>query len=271
MDMPSSQDVTHFTSVDQSAEPGFFLHFVDESNKLPGVIAWKPLILDGLRLQPGMRVLDVGCGQGADAFELAASVGPDGLVTGVDFSELLITEAVRRGADQGLPVKFEVGDAQALRFPDNSFDAVRTERMLMHVPDPSRALAEMARVLKPGGRMVVCEFDLESQFCDSPLKDTTRKIALSFCDGVKNGWIGRCLPRLFREVGMTDISVSFRTITVTYDFLQLLLGGHVARAVAAGILSEQEANLWWTHLAQANAEGIFLYGFTAFIVDGVKA
>ena len=124
MDMPSSQDVTHFTSVDQSAEPGFFLHFVDESNKLPGVIAWKPLILDGLRLQPGMRVLDVGCGQGADAFELAASVGPDGLVTGVDFSELLITEAVRRGADRGLPVKFEVGDAQALRFPDSSFDAV---------------------------------------------------------------------------------------------------------------------------------------------------
>ena len=271
MDMPRSQEVTRFTSVDQSAEPGFFLHFLDEANKLPGVIAWKPLILDGLRLQPGMRVLDVGCGQGADAFELAALVGPDGLVTGVDFSELLITEAVRRGADRGLPVKFEVGDAQALRFPDSSFDAVRTERMLMHVPDPSRALAEMARVLRPGGRMVVCDFDWESQFCDSPLKDTTRKIALSFCDGMKNGWIGRCLPRLFREVGMTDISVSFRTITVTYDFLQLLLGGHVARAVAAGILSGQEADLWWNHLAQANAEGIFLYGFTAFIVDGVKA
>ena len=271
MDMPRSQEVTRFTSVDQSAEPGFFLHFLDEANKLPGVIAWKPLILDGLRLQPGMRVLDVGCGQGADAFELAALVGPDGLVTGVDFSELLITEAVRRGADRGLPVKFEVGDAQALRFPDNSFDAVRTERMLMHVPNASRALAEMARVLRPGGRMVVLDFDWESQFCDSPLKDTTRKIALSFCDGMKNGWIGRCLPRLFREFGMTDISVSFQTITVTYDFLQLLLAGHVARAVAAGILSEQEADLWWTHLAQANAEGIFLYGFTAFIVAGVKA
>jgi hypothetical protein len=88
---------------------------------------------------------------------------------------------------------------------------------------------------------------------------------------MKNGWIGRCLPRLFREVGMTDISVSFRTVTPTYDMLQLMLGGHVARAVADGVLVEEEANLWWTHLAQANAEGIFLYGFTAFIVDGVKA
>ena len=50
------------------------------------------------------------------------------------------------------------------------------------------------------------------------------KIALSFCDAMKNGWIGRCLPRLFPEVGMTDISFSFRTISITYDFLQLLLG-----------------------------------------------
>jgi ubiquinone/menaquinone biosynthesis C-methylase UbiE len=265
------QDVTHFTSVDHTTDPGFFLHFLDEANKQPGVIAWKSSILDGLRLKPGMQVLDVGCGTGADAFELATSVGANGLVTGVDFSESLITEAVRRGVDRRLPVKFEVGDAQALRFADSSFDAVRTERMLMYIPNPSKALAEMARVLKPGGRMVVHDFDWESQFCDSPFKDTTRKIALSFCDGVKNGWIGRCLPRLFREVGMTDISVSFRTISVTYDFLQLLLGGHVARAVAAGVLSVQEADRWWTHLAQANAEGIFFSGFTAFIVAGGKA
>jgi SAM-dependent methyltransferase len=218
-----------------------------------------------------MKVLDVGCGIGNDAFELVTSVGPSGVVTGVDFSESLIAEASRRGADRGISVKFEVGDAQALRFSDNSFDAVRTERMLMHVPDASKALAEMARVLRPGGRMVVHDFDWESQFCDSPFKETTRKIALSFCNGMKNGWIGRSLPRLFGEIGMIDISVSFRTITFTYEFFQLLLGGHVARAVAAGILSEQEADLWWTHLARANADGIFLYGLTAFVVAGVKA
>ena len=70
---------------------------------------------------------------------------------------------------------------------------------------------------------------------------------------------------------MSDISISFRTITVTYDFLQLLLGGHIVRAVASSVLSGQEADLWWTHLAQANADGNFLYGFTAFIVSGAKA
>jgi ubiquinone/menaquinone biosynthesis C-methylase UbiE len=263
--------VTHFTSVDQTADPGFFLRFLDEANKLPGAIAWKPAIRDGLHLVPDARVLDMGCGAGDDAFDIAGRVGPGGQVTGVDISASLINEAIRRAAGRDLPVTFEVGDAQALRFSDHTFDSVRTERMLMHVPNPEQALSEMARVLRLGGRMAVLDFDWETQFCDSPYKDTTRKIALSFCDGIKNGWIGRCLPRLFGEIGMTGSSVSFHTVTITYDFLQLLLGGHIARTVSTGVISEHEANLWWTHLAQANAQGRFLYGFTAFLVCGVKA
>jgi len=264
------QDVTHFTTVDHTSDPAFFLNFLDQANKIPGVIEWKAAILDGLRLEGGERVLDLGCGAGDDAFDIAAKVGPEGHVTGVDISEFLIAEAIRRSSTRNLSVSFEIGDGRSLRFADEFFDAVRTERMLMHVPDPVKALAEMVRVLKSGGRVAVQDFDWETQFCDSPHKETTRKIALSFCDGMKNGWIGRRLPRLFREAGMTDIAVSFRTVSITYDFLQLLVGGHVARAVSSGVLSVSEADLWWTHLAHANAAGSFLYGFTAFVVSGVK-
>ena len=264
------QDVTHFTTVDRTSDPSFFLNFLDQANKIPAVIEWKRAILDGLRLGGGEKVLDLGCGAGEDAFDIAARVGPGGHVTGVDISEFLIAEAIRRSSVRNLSVNFEVGDARSLRFADESFDAVRTERMLMHVPDPVRALGEMTRVVKAGGRMAVQDFDWETQFCDSPHRETTRKIALSFCDGMKNGWIGRCLPRLFREAGMTDVTVSFRTVTISYDFLQLLVGGHVARAASSGVLSENEADLWWTHLARANAAGSFLYGFTAFVVSGVK-
>lgn len=263
-------DVTQFTSVDHTGDPAFFLHFLDAANNLLG-LPWKAPILDHLRLQPSAQVLDAGCGVGTDAFEIANRLGPGGHVTAVDISTSLIAEASRRAAGRNLPISFEVGDAQALRFPDHAFDAVRTERMLMHVPDPEQALAEMARVLRPGGRMAVHDFDWETQFCDSPYKDVTRKIALSFCDGIRHGWIGRRLPRLFGEIGMSGISVSLYTITVPYDFLQLLLGGHVARAVATGVVSEDEANLWWTHLARANAGGTFLYGFTGFVVCGTRA
>jgi len=68
----------------------------------------------------------------------------------------------------------------------------------MHVPDPDKAISEMTRVLRRGGRMAVLDFDWEGQFCDSPYKETTRKIALTVCDSIRNGWIGRRLPRMFR-------------------------------------------------------------------------
>ena len=263
-------DVTHFTSVDHTADPDFYIRFLDAANAIPAAAAWKLAVLNTLRLEPGMKALDIGCGIGSDAFDLAEGVSPGGHVTGVDFSESLIAEAKRRAARRNLPVTFEVGDAQSMHFPDHTFDVVRTERMLMHVPDAEKALSEMSRVLRRAGRMAVLDFDWESQFCDSPYKETTRKIALSFCDSLRNGWIGRRLPRLFRQVGMTDVTVSFRTVLLDYDFLQLLLGGHIVRIVCAGTLSESEADLWWTHLSHANREGTFHYGFTASIVAGTR-
>ncbi len=93
---------------------------------------------------------------------------------------------------------------------------------------------------------------------------------ISFSDGMKNGWIGRQLPRLFREVGMTDVSITFMTVTFSYAFLQLLVGGHVAKAVSTGVLSEPEANQWWTHLARASDKGTLFCGLTAFIISGTR-
>jgi len=118
--------------------------------------------------------------------------------------------------------------------------------------------------------MSVFDFDWETQFCDSPHKETTRKITQSFCDAMKSGWIGRKLPRLFRANGMTDVAVKPQTVLIHYEFLQLLVGGHVARMHAAGTLSAEDADEWWTSLARADRDGAFNYGFTAFIVSGVK-
>src|SRR5271156_6301626 len=119
--MPS-ENVTSFTTVDHTADPKFFLHFLDEVNKLPGTAAWKSAIVEGLRLRPGMHVLDIGCGMGADAFDLADRVGASGQVIGVDFSQTLIAEAIRRAAARNSPAIFQVGDAQALHFADGMFD-----------------------------------------------------------------------------------------------------------------------------------------------------
>jgi hypothetical protein len=69
---------------------------------------------------------------------------------------------------------------------------------------------------------------------------------------------------------MVNVSAIYQTVTVHYEFLQLLIGGHVARVVAAGTVSGEEADLWWTDLARSSREGTFLYGLTAFIVGGTK-
>ena len=268
--MTSPDDITFFSAVDRTREPDFFKRFLDEGNKLPGIIASKPIILAGLRLTGSEKVLDVGCGLGDDAFDLARLVGSGGRVVGVDVSESMINTARDRASAQNLSVEFEVGDAQSLRFADATFDACRTERMLMHVPDANRAFAELVRVICRGGRLSIFDFDWETQIVHSPYKETTRAITRSFCDSFKNGWIGRRLPRLFKQHAMRDISVTPQTIIISYPFLELLLGGHVTRAQQAGVVSADDAERWWRHLREAHDDGTFFYAFTALIVAGTK-
>ena len=113
--------------------------------------------LSGVR--PGDSVLDVGTSSGYLARKLAAAAGPAGHVTGVDPSEAAIAHARRRGADGGLA--FAVGVAQDLDLPDSSFDIVTCTLALHHVPARKReaALREMYRVTRPGGRLLVADFD----------------------------------------------------------------------------------------------------------------
>ncbi len=230
--------------------------------------ASKPLINFRLQLQGGERVLDAGCGNGSDVVELASHVGPHGRVIGVDISESLIAKAQRAYGTSGLPIEFQLADAQALPFDDDSFDACRTERMLMHVSDAEKALSELVRVTQPGGRLAVCDFDWDTIFIDSPHVEVTRKVVRCFSDAIRHPWIGRQLPRLVRRSGVVDINVDTATIFIGFEVMNLLIGGSLANAQRAGTLQPSEIQMWWEVLEQAARGGNFLCGFTAFIVSG---
>ncbi|RST56038.1 class I SAM-dependent methyltransferase [Variovorax sp. MHTC-1] len=104
----------------------------------------------------GERVLDVACGTGLVAFEAAYAVGPAGTVLGVDLSGQMVEAARLRASKKALAsVRFARMDAENLALPDASFDLALCALGLMYVPDPERAVREMRRVLRPGGRMVL--------------------------------------------------------------------------------------------------------------------
>src|ERR1700742_3429371 len=109
--------------------------------------------IEWLNVPQGGIALDVGAGPGPITASLARAAGPDGLALGVDISEPMLARAVR--AEAGPQVGFLRADAQRLPFRDETFDAVISIAMLQLIPEPSAALAEMVRVLRPGGRMAV--------------------------------------------------------------------------------------------------------------------
>ena len=121
-------------------------------------------------LAAGERVLDVACGTGATAVDAAMAVGAHGSVVGVDLSGRMIEAARCRAADRAIAnATFARMDAERLELPDASFDVVLCALGLMYVPDPARALAEMRRVLRPGGRLVAVVWGDRSLCGWSPL------------------------------------------------------------------------------------------------------
>lgn len=116
--------------------------------------AWRRRAADLAELSPGDRALDVATGTGDLALELAGRVAPGGEVVGVDFSEKML-ELAR--AKSGARVRFESGNALALDFSDDAFDAATVGFGARNFSDLDRGLAEMTRVVRPGGRVVVLE------------------------------------------------------------------------------------------------------------------
>jgi demethylmenaquinone methyltransferase / 2-methoxy-6-polyprenyl-1,4-benzoquinol methylase len=117
---------------------------------------WRRRAADLAALAPGGRALDVATGTGDLAFELATRVAPGGEVVGVDFSERML-ELARAKAAPVTPVRFQSGNALALEYPDGAFDAATVGFGARNFSDLSRGLSEMARVVRPGGRVVVLE------------------------------------------------------------------------------------------------------------------
>lgn len=261
-----------FQAVDQSSNPHSSVQYLDGVSSLESVQAYKKLTYTLLRVQPGNLVLDVGCGTGEDAHALAHLVGSQGRIVGVDSSHVMIAEAIQRHQSRQ-PIEFVVQDAHALSFPDGSFDRCRADRVFQHLQDPRPVLKEMVRVLASTGRMVVCDPDWETFVIDMPDRSLTRRIVNFTCDAHPNGWSGRRLLKLCKEIGLRDAVVNTRVLIFTdFSVLDHLSGltNHVTGAIQAGVVSPQEGERWLNSLKKTSDDGLFFSCVTGMIVSGHK-
>jgi demethylmenaquinone methyltransferase/2-methoxy-6-polyprenyl-1,4-benzoquinol methylase len=119
---------------------------------------WRKRTVKVSGAKPGSSVLDCATGTGDLALEFKRTVGPTGKVLGTDFNADMLSHAPAKATSKGLAVDFEVADAMHLPYADATFDVASISFGIRNVDDPKTALSEMARVVKPGGRIVVLEF-----------------------------------------------------------------------------------------------------------------
>jgi SAM-dependent methyltransferase len=199
-----------------------------------------------MRIAPGDAVLDVGCGPGTDTIPLAACVGATGRVEGVDFDPEMVAEADARALAAGVAdrVQHRFGDATALPFADGEFVAVRSERLFLHLDEPERAAAELVRVTRPGGRVVLMDTDWGTRSVDTPEVELERRIARVLSERcLANGYSGRRLYGLMSAAGVRDLSVDLIPLQVhSYELWSLLSRMEMAFEVAVreGVMTTGE-------------------------------
>jgi SAM-dependent methyltransferase len=207
---------------------------------------------------------------GDDVRAIAGLVGQSGLVVGIDPSNAMIAESKRRANDCDLPVEFTISDARKLEFADASFDRVRTDRVLMFVPEVQEAIAEIVRVLRPTGRVVASEIDHETHFLDSRCPEVTRKVLRLFAESAPQPCLGKQLARLFSEAGLQKVKSVPRVVLAHYNFFCRVYHGFLTSAIARGCLTEADITFWLRDLAACEADGAFNYGLVVFTVSGEK-
>lgn len=174
-------------------------------------------IVDGLPIGPGMRVLDLGSGDGFYTRRIAGRLGSQGSITGVDINLPYLAEAraVAPRVEGGAAIDFVAAAFDRLPFPERTFDLVWCAQSLYSLPDPVVALGHMARVLRPGGLVAVLENDsLHQVFLPWPvaLELPLRAAELKFFQegGGKSTryYVGRRLPAILAAAGLEPLSMT---------------------------------------------------------------
>jgi SAM-dependent methyltransferase len=217
-----------------SASPAYIMEDPREGSRLEQKVDPRTWVETYLKphLFPGAQVLDVGCGPGT-ILGAVASTNRATRGTGVDLGPIRIRQAREKNADNGR-VQFVQGDVQQLQFGSGTFDVVYSRMLLQYVADKEKAVAEMVRVSKPGGTVLLQ--DLDGQLVwhypeDALMQQTVARVLSSLRDSGFDPFVGRKLFWLARNAGLDNIRVQSEVYHL------------IAGAVDAAILKQWELKL----------------------------
>jgi ubiquinone/menaquinone biosynthesis C-methylase UbiE len=215
-----------------------------------------------LDLSGSPRVLEIGCGTGVVTRFLAQSPGFAGQVVGADQSAALLNRAKTLAAQAGLSkrVEYDVEDAHNLSYEDASFDIAIAHTLISHVTDPRQVLSEMARVVRPGGTVVVFDGDYASLTYACTDESLGKKMDHALAAATfNNRIIMRTLPQLLTDVGLRlDESIAELVSEIgDGSFFRSFAETYAPNVKTAGLLTDAEVDKWMAEQKSAMLDGTF--------------
>lgn len=245
-----------YRNVDAADDIDEAIEWQERIDEWPSIAAYKDS-MDQLAGQ-GRPILDVGTGPGLDA-ERVGAIGLDASIA-----------MAARARSRGVPVM--VGDGHHLPIPDATFAVVRADRVLQHLDDPAAALAELERVLLPGGRLVVADPDQQTLSISVPgvpdrLTSTVRRLRRDV--GYRNGRFASTVAGTLTSLGLEQVAVHASALVLTDPALAFGLPGWVTKWREEGGFSDADDRLWRTQLAATTNAG-FVYTVTYLVTAATK-
>jgi ubiquinone/menaquinone biosynthesis C-methylase UbiE len=264
-----------FRDIDAQADPLRIVEALERRGRTRPQQRLRRRFLRFVPIERGNAILEVGCGTGVVVRDLLSMVGPRGHVVGIDRSGATLKAARALAREHPLRSRMALRVARGERLPFRAgrFDAAVAITVMLHVADPAAVAAQMARVVRPGGRVGLQDQDFGTVVLAHPDRALTARIL----DGVvarlyAEPHSGRRLPALLRDAGLRDVRVLADVYqdTALEPYTRDFLERRAENAVRFGIVDARAAQRWLDALTDLVARDAFLFTMNYYGAVGVK-